>query len=527
MGKNRLKDASLYSVLREDLGETDFGPGFGPDENEVRQALLKRPSFTVKIRLILVFLILFLISAGISIAAMLMLTEIEDRMELVTMADRFANEIQHSRRIEKNFFLYGSDLSEVLPHLVNAKEILNTASQELGDVVGLEEINSIHEHLEAYSQLSNVLINNSQDPGFKTSEEFARTSQELRDNGSIMLALSLDLSKKERQVISSTTSQARRTHIFLLAVLLLLLVFIAAHIYRHIILRLNRLLEATQHLARGDFLPITPQRKYKDEFSHLVIALNHTMYELDRRQNLLVESHKLRAIGNLTAGVAHELNNPLNNIILTAEVLKDSYKDLPEEELQDIAHDLVTQGERAQGVVKNLLDFARESETKTEYLHIETLIDETTQLAKNQIKLSKVELEEDIDKDLPPIHGDRELLKQVFLNLFINALDAMPGGGKLSVRVTEEKNTGFLSIRITDTGEGIPGHIMGSIFNPFFSTKPTSKGTGLGLAVSRGIVERHGGKIEVESILHEGATFIVHLPIVPIPADIMDKRPGE
>ncbi len=527
MGKSRIKNASLYSILQEDLGRADLGSGLGLDENKVKQALLERPSFTIKIRLILIFLIFFLISAGISITAMLMLNEIDDRMEFVTLADSFAEEIQHSRRIEKNFFLYGSDLSEVIPHLASAKKVLDKASQELGDVVGAAEINSIHKHLEEYSRLANVLIEKGQDPNFKASEEFTRRSQELRDHGSKMLALSLNMSRKERQLISFTTTRARRIHIFLLIVLLLLLIFIAIHIYRHIILRLNRLLEATQRFASGDFLPITPKRKYKDEFSHLVIAMNHMMYELDRRQNLLVESHKLRAIGNLTAGVAHELNNPLNNIILTSEVLKESYRDLSEEELQDIANDLVTQGERAQGVVKNLLDFARESETKTEFFQVETLIDDTLQLAKNQIKLSKIKLEEEVEKNLPPIYGDRELLKQVFLNLFINAIDAMPNGGKLSVTVTEEKSTGFLSIRISDTGEGIPSHILGSVFSPFFTTKPTGKGTGLGLAVSRGIIERHGGDIEVESSIHEGATFTVHLPIVPIPADIMDKHQNE
>jgi signal transduction histidine kinase len=231
----------------------------------------------------------------------------------------------------------------------------------------------------------------------------------------------------------------------------------------------------------------------------------------------------MRAVGNLTAGVAHELNNPLNNIILTTEVLKDSYKDLDDEELQDIVNDLITQGERAQRVVKNLLDFARESETKTEYLHLEALIDDTVQLAKNQIKLSKIKLEVHMGNNLPPIYGDKELLKQVFLNLFINAIDAMSGGGVLTIRVTEEKETGFVAVHVTDTGGGIPAHIIGSIFNPFFTTKPTGEGTGLGLAVSRGIIEQHGGDIEVRSKPREGATFTVHLPIVPIPADIEDR----
>jgi signal transduction histidine kinase len=282
-------------------------------------------------------------------------------------------------------------------------------------------------------------------------------------------------------------------------------------------------MDITQKFASGDMSPVTPTHKYMDEFTHLAIALNNMMYEIEKRQHLLSESHKLRAIGNLTAGIAHELNNPLNNIILTAEMLKESRKELSEEEYEDMVNDLVTQGERAHKIVNNLLDFARESETKSEYLYIDKLINETIQLAKNQIKLSKIKIETNINENLDPIYGDKNLLLQVFLNLIINAIDAMIDGGTLSINVSKEKRTNFISIHIHDTGCGIPDHILSSIFNPFFTTKPTSKGTGLGLSVSKGIIEKHGGNIEVESKVDRGTTFTVRLPTVSIPANINKK----
>lgn len=107
--------------------------------------------------------------------------------------------------------------------------------------------------------------------------------------------------------------------------------------------------------------------------------------------------------------------------------------------------------------------------------------------------------------------------------MILNAIDAMPKGGNIILDVTESKQTGFLSVTITDTGTGISDHILNSIFNPFFTTKPTGQGTGLGLAVSRGIIEKHGGSISVKSSQGVGTTFTVHLPTVPIPADIKDK----
>lgn len=517
-----MKKADLSSIIQENLRPDTLSKP-GSDEERVREALLKRPSFSVRSRLIVIFVIFFLMVAAVSIATMFTVSDINDRVALVTLVDRFANEIQDARRSEKNFFLYGSDLSEVLEHLSRADSLLAQTSAELGHVVGPDEIDSINFYLNQYRDIVDTLIRREQVPSFAESPEFQATAETLRNSGTRMLAISLQISRVEQQQIASATRRARRIDLMLIAVLLLLSIGVVWHIYRHILQRLNRLMNAIQRFGSGDFLPITPQRKYRDEFSQLVIALNHMMYELDRRQNLLVESHKLRAVGELTAGVAHELNNPLNNIILTSEVLREGFRDLSDEELEDIANDLTEQGERAQRVVKNLLDFARESETRTDYLQIGTLVDETVRLAKNQLKLSKVTMEVRIEDNLPPIYGDSELLKQVLLNLLLNALDAMPDGGILTIEVVAEKEIGLVAIRIRDTGVGIPPHIIGSIFNPFFTTKPTGKGTGLGLAVSRGIIEKHGGNIEVKSEPGNGATFTVHLPIVAIPADI-DNR---
>ncbi len=527
MAKNKIKNSSLFDILQDDPDQTGGLSRYDIEENKIRQALLERPGFSVKARLTLLFLVLFLVSAAVSVAAMFMLSMIDYRVQYISLTDKIANEIQHARRIEKNYFLYNSDLSEIKGHIANANSLLEQASRELGHVVGQKEISDIRTDIDNYGRLADELSLKIDDPNYKETDDFKTTAAELRTYGSKVLELSLDISKKERQRISSTVTMAKRIHIALVIVLLALSIFIITNISRHIIGRLNRLTEATQRFASGDFTPITPKRKYKDEFSLLVIAFNHMMYELEKRQNLLVESHKLRAIGNLTAGVAHELNNPLNNIILTSEMLKEDYKTYSDEEIADMLNDLVIQGERARQVVKNLLDFARESETHAEYFHIDELIEMAVRLVKNQIKLSKVKLVADVGKNFPPIYGDQKLLIQVFLNLFINAVDAMPEGGTLTVGVEEEKKTGFLAVHVTDTGAGIPEHLINSIFNPFFTTKPTGGGTGLGLSVSKGIIEKHGGSIEVESKIGQGSTFNVYLPIIPIPADIKDKYENE
>jgi two-component system NtrC family sensor kinase len=520
MTSDKGQDDSSFSSLQNDPQSRDLNLKYDLEQNKIKQALLERPRFTIKARLISIFLAFFLLSAITSIIAMFMLLRIDSRVQYLFIADQFTDEIQEARRGEKNYFLYNSDLSNVLVHCKNAGSLLNQASLELGHVVGRKELNNIHQYITKYQELIEELIIHEQDSHFKASDRFKEMSDALRDYGSKILESAFDISEKERQLIASAITRANRFQIVLLIILLPLSIFLATYITRHIISRLNRLMDVTQKFAEGDFSPIMPTRKYMDEFTHLAIALNNMMYEIEKRQHLLVESHKLRAIGNLTAGVAHELNNPLNNIILTAEMLKESYKELSEAECMDMVNDLVSQGERAHKIVNNLLDFARESETKSEYIYMDKLLDETIRLAKNQIKLSNIKVDTTIDNNLQPLYGDKKLLIQVFVNLFINAIDAMPEGGTLTIKVSKKQKTGFISIQICDTGCGIPNHLLNSIFNPFFTTKSTSKGTGLGLSVSKGIIEKHGGDIEVESKEGKGTIFTVHLPIISIPADI-------
>jgi signal transduction histidine kinase len=252
--------------------------------------------------------------------------------------------------------------------------------------------------------------------------------------------------------------------------------------------------------------------------------INRMVRDLDRQHRILMESHKLRAMGTLVSGVAHELNNPLNNIMLTASLLNEEYSELDDSERREMLMDLISQAERSKKTVRNLLDFARESETKVESLNIRKLLDETTQLLRNQLRVKKIRLNQDLPEVLPAIHGDRQLLSQVFMNLIINAIDVLPEKGEIRIATDVERRNGFLAVDISDNGPGIPEHALARIFDPFFTTKPQGKGTGLGLSVSRGIVRKLGGYLLVSSELGEGTTFTVLLPITTIPSEI--SAPG-
>jgi signal transduction histidine kinase len=242
--------------------------------------------------------------------------------------------------------------------------------------------------------------------------------------------------------------------------------------------------------------------------------------ELDSRQTAMVESHKLKAIGTLTAGVAHELNNPINNIMLTAYSLLEEYEELSKKDMLEMINDLIKEADRSRSIVRNLLDFARESESVSELLDLGVLVQETLKLASNQIKVSDVKVDITVQPNLPQVRGDKQKLKQVFLNIILNAVAAVQKHGEIKIDVEQTDPRGFLAVHIRDDGCGIADHILPYIFDPFFTAKKPGKGSGLGLSVSQGIVNIHGGRIHVESEEGEYTRFTVFLPSVDMPADI-------
>ena len=497
--------------------DTPSPPGQAQEPASVEQALLGRPSFGIRTRLTLGFLGFFLLAVAVTGAAWDMLSRLEVRLRFLEVADRYTMEIQQARRFEKNYFLYGTNLQDVQEHLSSAKNLLVSSESETRKIVSQKDLKQMREHLDRYEALIVSLSEMDRPPGVLSADQKSEVESELRAHGSQMVAFALELAQKERTNVQATMKLFQRLPLVFLGVLLMLTVFTANFLSRQMLGPLGRLMATTQRIAQGDFSPIPPARRFRDEFSNLAVALNTMMRELQHRQEVLVQSHKLRAVGTLTAGVAHELNNPINNITLTAEMLKEDYKVLSDEERLEMVNDLVTQAGRSQKIVRNLLDFAREGEITTEPLDLSNLLNQTASLAANQIKLSGAKIHLEIPENLPPIHGDKQSLSQVFLNLLLNALDAVGKGGRVSISAHAPREDGFVHVAVSDDGHGIPAHVLPYIFDPFFTTKTRGRGTGLGLSVSLGIVRQHGGDILVESAPEKGSTFTVMLPAALVP----------
>ncbi len=225
----------------------------------------------------------------------------------------------------------------------------------------------------------------------------------------------------------------------------------------------------------------------------------------------LVSSEKMASLGKLAAGIAHEINNPLGGILIYSSLMMEA---LPEEDPRrgDLVR-IVQETGRCKEIVKSLLEFARQSEPKMEPTDVNRAISDGLFFLVNQALFHNIHIVKKLDSFLPFVRGNAGQLKQVFMNIIVNAAEAMHGNGTLTIVTSCSSDRETVFVEFADTGEGIPAENLNRIFDPFFTTKEVGKGTGLGLATSYGIIEDHGGKISVKSRVGEGTAFTIELPV--------------
>ncbi len=277
-------------------------------------------------------------------------------------------------------------------------------------------------------------------------------------------------------------------------------------IRRIITLRLNTLKNALRRVGRGDY-SATVEVRGNDELGEVAESFNRMVRDLRNKERQIIRSEKLATVGKLAAGVAHEINNPLGNISLYAQMLLSKMKDGEAVRKLRIIEEQANQAAR---IVKSLLEFSRQAEPKLQKVSMNRIAEKALEVLQPQLSINNIMVVKNFNKHLPGVSADPVQMQQVLVNIIKNAIEAMPEGGRLMVSTYERD--GEVVVEVSDTGEGIPEENLSRIFDPFFSTKGVGKGTGLGLSVSYGIVERHGGRIEVESEPGKGSTFRVVLP---------------
>ncbi len=436
------------------------------------------------------------------------LFSIERRLAIAENFEDLFNDILEIRRYEKNFLFYRDrdSLKQNISYIGETKEITAKLAADIAKVIGEEELQRFRSNLDSYKGMM--------EENQKRTEGKARQIEveKIRATGKELVNFSQNLLKIKRMRIHQALKRTLSIPLAFATSLVLLIALIFQLVVKNILKPLALIQQTTEDVAKGNYTPIPYEAGRKDEISELIAAFNKMAGEIESRQEEVVQSRKIAAIGTFTSGIAHELNNPINNIYLTAETLLEEYTNLSDAEANELILDVLNQADRAADIVKNLLDFSRSERPSSTDLSIAVVLDSTVKLVKNQIMVAGIGLERNIPGDVPAIKGNLRNLQHVFLNLLLNAIQAMPGGGSIEIAVGQDSSD-YIRVDVKDTGTGIKPENLEHIFDPFFTTKGVGRGTGLGLSVTYSIVKAHGGYIEVRSEVNVGTTFSVFLPV--------------
>lgn len=442
------------------------------------------------------------------------LSEIERKQHLMEVVDDLSNTILEVRRYEKNFLLYGlsADLVENDRYLQEGLTVLAKIAPEMRHLQGAPQLSQLEQGFRVYRQSMQDMAECVRQGSHSCNQ---RVEDQLREHGKLLVDLSLRLATFERERIIKIIAALKAQLLSSLLIFLAFGGFLIPIVARKIIQPLRVIEKTTLRIAQGDFSPV-PVRDTRDETQRVVEAFNRMITELHRRQDQLVQAKKLSSLGILTSGIAHQLNNPLNNISTSCQILLEESGQVEPEFAHRMLTNIEQEVHRARDIVRGLLEFSRVKEFALIPTSLWEVVERTVRLVSSHVPPG-IDLVREIPRDLT-LYLDAQRMQQVFLNLIMNAVQAIetpPGVIRLSATIDEANQQ--VVITMEDSGVGIEEKDLARIFDPFFTTKEVGAGTGLGLSIAYGILQRHQGTISVESRRNEGTRFFIRLPLHPSP----------
>ncbi|WP_428564718.1 MAG: ATP-binding protein [Solidesulfovibrio sp. DCME] len=438
------------------------------------------------------------------------LSALRERYLVSERIEELQSDILEVRRFEKNYLLYhdAGSLREGLDYLDAVDRLAGGLTggmdQELGPASYREFLDDLTAYRAALSALPQAGI-----------PETAAT-EAVRTKGKALTDFATRLLSDKRRRIHETINRSLALPFAFAGVFLALTVAVVALVSTRVLRPLAILRETTRRVGQGDFRPVPVREGLSDEIAGLLGAFNLMAHQLEANQEHLLQARKMAALGTFTAGVAHELNNPINNITLTVDALREDHAASLDAEGRELLDDITAQADRAADIVRNLLDFSRTERPPLVSLSPLEVAASSASLVKNQMQAAGLAFTLDVPAALSPVRGDLRSLQQVLVNILQNAAQATPRGGTVRLRVAAGPD-GETAFTVDDSGPGVPPEVREHIFEPFYTTKGVGKGTGLGLAVAYSLTKRHGGRLEVDASPLGGAAFTVRLPGAPRP----------
>ena len=439
------------------------------------------------------------------------------KLRIIEKKNDLLNTILEARRYEKNFFLRNDqkDLEEALVYIKETENkqlhIQNAFAKHLDDG---NAIRKRSENIKAYKEtmITLSLLYAANQKGVideKTARRIESLKEKVTEMGRNITTQIEKVERQEREKVFILLNQSKTYLLVSLLSLFVLTILTAVFLILNVNRPLKSIEDSIRKIARGDYTKI-PNIKTGDEFASLANSLNNMIDELGKRKDQLIQVEKMSSLGTLTSGVAHELNNPLNNISTSIQIVREELGDPDMDHKRELLLEAEGQIDRARDIIRALLEFSRQSAFTIKPVNFRKLVQNTMRLISGEIP-TDVDIRMDIPDELEG-KMDAGRIQQVLLNLIINSIHAMDKGGQITISSWKDKAAKKFVFQIQDTGAGMSKESISKIFDPFFTTKEVGKGSGLGLSIAHGIIEQHGGTILAESEQGVGTTFTVHLP---------------
>ncbi|BCB27930.1 two-component sensor histidine kinase [Sulfurimicrobium lacus] len=476
------------------------------------------------------YYVMALLIVALSLFTFLELRVIDNRVVLGERITALFDATLEIRRFEKNYFLYhqDTDLQESKRYAAKVIDLIEHNTADFAKLASAPRILALQNEVRAYRELMAEYARS----GADDTGQSELLEAQIRKAGKGVVTIAEEMAGTERRRIRASLDRFRSILVASIVLLSLLMIAVGWALSRMVVRPLKHMDSCVEAVSGGRLDKLTTPSE-DSEIIAITQAFNHMLGELELRQKMLLRSEKLASLGTMLAGVAHELNNPLSNISLSAQILLEEIEENDPERRQELLAQIEEQTERARNIVRALLDFARDKPVKREDVLLAPLIEEVILFLRGETP-SDVRITSEIAADIA-LPADRQRLEQAFLNLIKNALEEMGGTGEIRISATRRhlsreaavslldegaKSLGkcfhggdAVDIEIRDNGPGIPDEILPRIFDPFFTTKDVGRGMGLGLFIVYEIIEEHNGCISVESEAGRGTVFHIRLPL--------------
>lgn len=434
------------------------------------------------------------------------LSRLEWQLEVSKATAELMDSIREIRRYEKNWFLYKNrtDLISAEGAIEHTFSLIEKYEDRYSEMSSPGLLDRLRQKLGEYRILIRPIRENGNDAD-------ASIQRRIRISGHELTDLAQRFQKEEQAIITRKIDLMTMNGLLSGALAFLVIFILGRQLIRSVVKPLNEIVEYSHQVSDEEY-HYGWRESNIEEIRSVIQSLNVMVKRIKERERQIIQNAKMATLGTLVAGIAHELNNPLSNISTSAEILNEEMHQESgnTEILNEMVSRIIDQSDRAKRIVRSLLEFSREKEMLIEKISVKDLIYEVKNLVQGKLD-PKIVFSLNVEND-GTFFADRQRIQQVLINLILNAIQAVNESGSILLKGNYNRVNNQVYLEVSDDGCGIEKEDLNRIFDPFFTTKDIGEGSGLGLAVSREIIEKHSGTIHVQSSRGKGSTFIISLP---------------